>query len=281
MNTAGVAWVHDLGSNVQLVSPVCSDFHPGISENDPVVACDCNENGVRDDCDIDSGHSSDDNNNGVPDECDPPVLIHANGLLGETRPFSGYVDPLRESDNGVDVNQGIDRLTMVFSQPVFAPGGGPLMPVDFVVSETGDDTAPTPMAVDAVGNPLIEVTLSRIITPEEWTTVQAVVENEFGVPIVNLDDLGPGADEPDRVDIAFLPADLDQNGTVTPFDLLRYREIINGAFDPPAGTDEDFVDTDRNETITPFDLLSFRQLINGVSPATQSWDGESLNNPRP
>ena len=224
---------------------------------------------------------TDDDGNGVPDECDPPVIIHASGLPGETRPFSGYVDPLRESDNGGDVNQGLDRVALVFSQPVFAPGGGPLMPVDFAVSETGDVEAPTATAVDATGNPLIEITLSRIITPKEWTTVQAVVENEFGVPIVDLGDLGSGADEPDRVDIAFLPADVDQDGIVTPSDLLRFRQFINDAFDPPAGTDEDFVDTNRNESITPFDLLSFRQLIIGISPATQSWNGESLNNARP
>jgi hypothetical protein len=41
------------------------------------------------------------------------------------------------------------------------------------------------------------------------------------------------------------------------------------------------VDTNRDGALTPFDLLTYRQLVNGTTPATEVWSGESLNNPRP
>ena len=107
------------------------------------------------------------------------------------------------------------------------------------------------------------------------------VRNADGNLIISNGNEGPGVDEPDRVDIGFLPADADQSGDVTPFDLLRFRQIINDVVDPEQGTDEDFVDTDRSGDITPFDLLVFRELINGSGNATRSWAGETLNAPRP
>ncbi|MEE9296631.1 MAG: M12 family metallo-peptidase, partial [Phycisphaerae bacterium] len=53
-----------------------------------------------------------------------PVILHGEGLAGQTRPFSGYIDPRRESDNGVDLNQGITEVSILFSEPVQAVGGG-------------------------------------------------------------------------------------------------------------------------------------------------------------
>ncbi|MFQ5492296.1 MAG: thrombospondin type 3 repeat-containing protein, partial [Phycisphaerae bacterium] len=64
MATAGVDWVHDVGPNTGLVSPVCSDFHPGIADANPTTVCDCNSNGVRDDCEPDS------DGDGLIDDCD-------------------------------------------------------------------------------------------------------------------------------------------------------------------------------------------------------------------
>ncbi len=96
-----------------------------------------------------------------------------------------------------------------------------------------------------------------------------------------MGDLRPGVDEHDRIDFLFLPGDVDQNGVVQPFDLLQFRQIVDGIYVPAQGIDEDYADTNRTGEITPFDLLMYRQLINGVPPATQPWAGETANNPQP
>ena len=70
-------WVSDIDENTGMVGDPCSDFHAGIEERFPVTDCDCNNNGIRDMCDIENcspGDLScqDCNSNGVPDECDVP-----------------------------------------------------------------------------------------------------------------------------------------------------------------------------------------------------------------
>ncbi|MCI0365884.1 MAG: M12 family metallo-peptidase [Phycisphaerales bacterium] len=51
---------------------------------EPVELPDCNDNGIFDGCDIESGTSVDVNKNGVPDECDPPPAC-----LGDISPAGG------------------------------------------------------------------------------------------------------------------------------------------------------------------------------------------------
>jgi len=81
MTTAGQPWIHDPGVNVNLTSPVCSDFHPGILELEPDASCDCNNNQVNDTCDIEDGTSLDCDGDGTPDECQapPPCVADLNG----------------------------------------------------------------------------------------------------------------------------------------------------------------------------------------------------------
>ncbi len=208
----------------------------------------------------------------------PPSVVHDDGV--STRPFSGYVDPRRESDDGKTVNEGIDSVTIEFSEFVRNAGGADLDASAFSVVSTGNP-APAIAAIDASANPRIEVTLSDPIRPGSWYTFVADVEDTAGNSIENNGNQGPGVDESDRVDIAFLPADVDQSGGVTPFDLLQFRQLVNGVVPPPAGVVEDFADIDRSGSVQPFDLLAFRQLINGVSPATQPWSGAMLDAPRP
>ena len=62
---------------------------------------------------------------------------------------------------------------------------------------------------------------------------------------------------------------------------LRFRQAVQGNWQPPCGILEDYIDTDRNGVILPFDLLRFRQLIQGTGNATRPWAGESMNNARP
>ncbi len=213
----------------------------------------------------------------------PPEIVHASGLPGETRPFSGYIDPRRESSDGTSPDLGVSEFAILFSEPVESVGGGPLTAASFMVTNTGGATPPAVLSVNADAMPLVVVTLDRPITLQEYTTIQAVVRDFDDPPnqIVDGGNLGAGVNEVDRVDVAFLPADVDQSGNVTPFDLLAFRQIVNDVTNPEAGIEADYVDADRDGEIAPFDLLAFRQLINGVPPATRAWAEQSVNNPRP
>ncbi len=218
---------------------------------------------------------------GVCDAVDTfaPFIVHDDGET--TSPFSGYVDPRSESTDGVSIDLGVDALAIRFSEPVVAVGGGDLTPDSFQVTGTGAGH-PNVIAVDDTDDPVIELTLSSPIPLLEWTTVVAVVEDLSGNAIAGFGDLGPGVNEADRVDIAFLPGDIDQSGAVDPLDLLRFKQLVNGISTPDQGGLTDFIDVDRSGSVNPLDLLRFKQSINGVSPpSTQTWAGASLNNAQP
>lgn len=216
----------------------------------------------------------------TPSEFDPPFILHGNGLKGETRPFTGYVDPRSESSNGLAFDRGLREMTIVFNEVVRGMGGTPLSPASFEVTTTGG-SVPQIASVDASSNPAIRITLASSPPVREWTTVRADVEDLCGNAIINKGNQGPGVSEPDRVDFLSLPGDVDQNSGVQPLDLLRFRQMILGSFSPTKGLDIDYVDTNRSGTINPIDLLRFRQLLTGVPPATRTWLGETANQPQP
>ncbi len=209
-----------------------------------------------------------------------PVLVHGIGAPGDTRPFSGYVDPRVESTNGKTVDQGIETISLLFSEIVQGPNAESLGAESFEVITTGGE-APIIASVDDSQNPLVHVTLATAPPLREWTTIIAHVEDLCGNQIMTKGNLGPGITEPDRIDFGFLPGDVDQSGRVDPFDLLRFRQIIDQVFAPTLGIAEDYVDINRTGDVTPFDLLMFRQLIAGAIPATESWSGEQSNSPQP
>lgn len=216
---------------------------------------------------------------------DPPAMIHE--LVDPlTTPCSGYIDPRMESSNGSDLDMGLDRLVVAFDQPVFAFGGGPVNPASFVLTETGGGAAPSVSAVlDLSGTgERFEIQLSRPLTLQAWTTLRAEVQGAAGTPISNSGDLGPGSLEPDRIDVAFLPGDIDQNGTVQALDLLRFRQHLSGTCGsncPDCGGPLLYFDTDRNGAIAALDLLRYRQLLFGTGSSTQPWSGASLNAAQP
>jgi hypothetical protein len=216
-----------------------------------------------------------------PPNCPPLSIVQGNGGFGETRPFSGYVDPRIESTNGEFVNVGIQHVTILFSDVVDAAGGGDLRTDSFEVSSTGE-SPPQVASIDASLNPLISIQLDSPPPLNEWLTITAMVEDQTcGFSIESLGNLGPDVNEPDRIDFLFLPGDIDQNGIVSPFDLLRFRLIVNDDFVPERGLIADYVDINRSGEVTPLDLLFFRQLVNGIPPATQPWAGESANSTQP
>ncbi|NOS99930.1 MAG: hypothetical protein HOP29_04825 [Phycisphaerales bacterium] len=79
-------WVTDVDPNLGYSGDVCSDFHPGIQEPGASTDCDCQNNGLHDQCEIEGG-LPDTNVNGIPDECEPAACclgaggcVVANGL---------------------------------------------------------------------------------------------------------------------------------------------------------------------------------------------------------
>lgn len=218
----------------------------------------------------------------TPDPCasPPPVMLHgAIGVSFEDHAYGGYIDPRIEYDGEQWV--GLQTITLVFSEAVRGAGGAELAPGHFVVSQTGAVPPPQVLSVDASENPVVRVMLDRPLTLQEWTTVRADVENLAGVAVENLGNLGSGVNEPDRVDIGFLPGDVDQDGVVAPLDALRWRQAQGGSWSPPGGVVADHIDTDRSGSITPVDFLRYRQLLFGTGSASQPWAGAAMSNPRP
>jgi hypothetical protein len=204
-----------------------------------------------------------------------PEIVHDAGA--STRPFSGYIDSKQESTDGRNVDLGVTELTILFSEAVRdvdSGSGGGLTAKSF--GAESDDGGLAVVAVDAVDNPVVRLTLSGPIPVGHWTTIVADVEDFAGNRIENLGDLGVDRDEPDRVDIGYLPCDVDQSGGVQPLDLLRFRQALNGLVRPDIGTLEDFFDFDRDGVLQVVDLLRFRQHFLGTATATQPWQGAVL-----
>lgn len=186
----------------------------------------------------------------------PPVVASAD-------PFDGYIDPRRESTDGVALDQGMDHVTITFDEPVFNVGGTPLDATAFDLSVSGG-VNPGIASIDASANPTVVIQFGGVLPVQQFSTVAA-----------NLEDSSGNAAAP-ALTYGFLPADINQDATVNPLDLLRFKQIVNDVFTPPQGAIELFADIDRSGSVSPLDLLAFKQLINGVGSATQSWAGQSL-----
>lgn len=208
----------------------------------------------------------------TPDGNGPVVVHDGNG----NALFSGYIDPRSESTNGVDVDLALNEIVVEFSEAVVKDNCALIDAADFTVRTTGGDVLAVE-SIDARNNPTVVVKLDGGIPLQEWTTIEATVSDFERNPINKSGDLGAGVNEDDRIDIGFLPADVDQTGEIQPLDLFRFRQIVNGITTPDVGAVELFVDTDRNGSISPLDLFRYRQLIGGTGAATRNW-GDAPNN---
>ena len=126
------------------------------------------------------------------------------------------------------------------------------------------------------------MTLDRPITLQEWTTIRADVVDTVGNPITNDGDLGEGVAEPDRLDIAFLPSDLNQDAQVTPRDLINLWQFLMRNSFHNACVDILYFDIDRDGVMPePADSIRFKQMISGTPPATRNWTLAQLNSMQP
>ncbi len=207
----------------------------------------------------------------------PPRFDHE-AMCTDGSVFSGFIDT-------TFVVEGLTEALVIFTEPVFDVGStqsgtqpGTLTANAFTLAETSGAIPPTVLSAEHVDGDqsVVLIQWDRPITLEEWTTIIARVEDVYGNIIHDLPNLGPGVLERNRVDIGFLPADFDQNGRVSPFDILRFRQVINGSFEYPCLDAIDYVDCNGNLELDPFDLLVARQYIAGLEGVLPS-----MNHPQP
>ncbi|MEE9295760.1 MAG: dockerin type I domain-containing protein [Phycisphaerae bacterium] len=187
------------------------------------------------------------------------------GVSFSDRAWNGYIDNRRESNNGADLNQGLDKITIEFTTAMENKNGSPISAAAFSIS----DTAGTPPAImfttTADGGKTVTLWLSDHITVQEWTTVG------FNGRSAGTSEAFSGS-----IDIGFLPCDVNQDGRCNPLDVTRFRQYVNNIADPEFGIKNDFTDINRNGSTNPLDLTGLRQLVFGTGLATKSWAGETL-----
>lgn len=207
----------------------------------------------------------------LPECVQPAFEAGTSGSAIDTGIFDGYIDPRAESDNGVELNLGLERITLRFSSRMENDDGSPLSVDRFSLTDTAN-TPPTITDIETEDAQIVTINLDRPLTVQTWTTIGVSgVRSTCGE-----------ASFDGHLSVGFLPGDVNQDGIVTPTDLFRFRQIVSGQFVPTNGAIEDYVDTNREAGVTPFDLFTFRQLVNGVSPpATRTWAGQSIANPKP
>lgn len=205
----------------------------------------------------------------TPPDCTLPAFMPGMpGVSASVYVSNGYIDPRRESDNAVDVNQGLNRLTVRFTTALSNDDGTPVSADRFTITDTAGNP-PQITGLQAQDDRTFTLELDRIISLQEWTTIH----------VSGLRSMCSAEPFSGLINIGFLPCDVDGNGLVNPLDLLRFRQYVQGSATPAVGTVADRVDIDRNGSVSPVDLLIFRQLINNVPPATQSWNGAGLPPP--
>ena len=184
---------------------------------------------------------------------------------------------------------GVQEAFVKFSKDVYmADGVSDVDESNFVLSEPCNGN--TPPQIDEVeyvdgDRSYVRVHWDRPITLGTWTTLRADVYNADGVPIYNVGDFGPGVAEPDRLDFAALPADIDQSGHIGVLDILLFRQCMMGTLGlncPDCGGINYYFDIDRNGVPgLPLDFLRFRQILLGTLPGTQVWLLEELDCEQP
>lgn len=224
-----------------------------------------------------------------------PYIVHGNPDWDRNDPltwvsfndwaFGGYIDPKVESTDAVNLDLGLDTFEVVFSEEVFGDAvRGSVTTANVTVEQTGG-TAPNVSTVTKNVDTLT-VVLDRILTLQEWTTLVFDVWNFDGVRIVDNGNEGPVIDEKARLDVGFLPADVNNDGVTQPLDHSRWIVSWNGGdpihpVDVEKGTPADYLDISRNGLVEPVDLSRMLAALKGQYPFTLNWRNVGMNNVRP
>jgi Dockerin type I domain len=202
---------------------------------------------------------------------DCAALRIADGLEGVSfgdRAFDGFIDAREGSNDGVNVT-GMTEFKVAFTTEAENSDGSALTVASFSVAQTGGP-ARTIAAVATEDDRTFTVTLDGPIALHEWTTI--CVDNSVRATCNQAPIAGDGT----CIDIGFLPGDVDQNRTVNPIDLFRFRQYVNAVATPEFGVAGDYIDSNRDGIVNPLDLFRFRQGINGVGSSLNAWGGTTL-----
>ena len=153
-------------------------------------------------------------------------------------PANDSIDARRPLDPATAEPTGWDRLRIVFDPPPSC-----LTPLDIAVVQQGG-VGPPPHAsqVTIESDHSVSIRLSRVITPEAWTTIRH-------------DAAGVG------VRIGSLPADVNADRVSNEFDVAALLITLDGLGDPrPVWS----TDLDRSALTAPADILEAVDLLNGA-----------------
>lgn len=212
----------------------------------------CLDDTLSDDCAAQSGTFFE----GSSCALDPCVDVPA-PKIASSDPPSGAVDARQPHDpSSTTPTQGYSSVQICFDSAVFGADDGDVVGTnDFITEETtagGTVAGPAVTGVTDDGDNCYTVTFERTITPQAWTTVIALVEGTDGDPILG--------DPFDRVDIGYLPGDVDALLTSGALDLLKLIDHLNMV----VTLDIWSVDIDRSGLAAAADVLRLVDLLNGA-----------------
>lgn len=190
-------------------------------------------------------------------------------FIESSSPIHGFLDARQDRSVSGRTAQGVDSIRLTFNCAVCpvadAETHSQLSTESFTISDTAN-TPPSVLDVQPVeGLPnTFQVLLSDPITPGAATTIMAHVESGAGVRTVT--------NSGDRIELRFLPGDVNGDGTTVPSDILSLIDHLNGITTLPIES----TDIDRSGISAPSDIIRLIDLLNGVN-TTRSWLGASLS----
>ncbi len=155
-------------------------------------------------------------------------------------PPSGAIDARRPHDpNDTAIIYGWDSVEMTF--PGNAAG---VLAEEFVVVQSGTTAGVAPVidSIDVLDDQRIRINLDKPIEPGTWTSIIH-------------------SSSQTRVDLGFMPADVDGDTVSAPSDILALVDALNGVGDP---LELWSIDVDRSGIAGPPDILDVVDLLNGA-----------------
>jgi hypothetical protein len=139
------------------------------------------------------------------------------GVSFSDRAWDGYVDPARESSNGLDINQGRDSVTIEFLGAMENADGSAISADAFTLTDTNGTPPGIVSATSSDGGKTVTLQLDGFLTLQHWTTVEFNGRNACSSEAF----LG-------SIDIGTLPCDVNQDARCNPLDLTALRQLVFG-----------------------------------------------------